>query len=64
MYWQSSQGAAAGASGWTYAAMKAIFLRKGAYSGRASQLLATFCNLMLSGQLLSQVWRRTAALAL
>ena len=53
-------GAAAGASGWTYAAMKAIFLRNGAYSGRASQLLvATCCNLMLSGQLLSQVWLRT-----
>jgi hypothetical protein len=52
-------GAAAGASGWTYAAMKAIFLRNSAYSGRASQLLATFCNLMFSGQLLSQVWLRT-----
>jgi hypothetical protein len=52
-------GAAAGASGWTYAAMKAIFLRNSAYSGRASQLLATFCNLMLSDQLLSQVWLRT-----
>jgi hypothetical protein len=46
----------AGASGWTYAAMKAIFLRNSAYnSGQASQLLVTFCNLMLSGQLLSQV---------
>jgi hypothetical protein len=35
-------GAVAGASGWTYAAMKVIFLRNGAYNGRASQLLATF----------------------
>ena len=41
-------GAAAGASGWTYAVMKAIFLRNGDYSDRASQLLATLCNLMLS----------------
>ena len=48
-------GAAAGASGWTYAVMKAIFLRNGDYSDRASLLLATFCNLMLSGQLRSQV---------
>jgi hypothetical protein len=30
--------------------MKAIFLRNGDYSDRASLLLATFCNLMLSGQ--------------
>ena len=49
-------GAAAGASGWTYAVMKAIFLRNGDYSDRASQLLATFCNLMLSGLLRSQFW--------
>ena len=52
-------GAAAGASGWTYAVMKATFLRNGDYSDRASLLLATFCNLMLSGQLRSQVWLRT-----
>ena len=45
-------GVAAGASGWTYAVMKAISLC-------ASQLLVTFCNLMLSGQLRSQVWLRT-----
>ncbi len=49
-------GAAAGASSWTYAVMKALFLRNGDYSDRASLLLATFCNLMLSGQ---QVWLRT-----
>jgi len=52
-------GAAAGASGWTYAVMKALFLRNGDYSDRASLLVATFCNLMLSGQLRSQVWLRT-----
>ena len=52
-------GAAAGASGWTYAVMKALFLRNGDYSDRASLLVATFCNLMLSGQLHSQVWLRT-----
>jgi hypothetical protein len=52
-------GAAAGASGWTYAVMKALFLRNGDYSDRASLLLATFCNLMLSGQLRSHVWLRT-----
>jgi hypothetical protein len=52
-------GAAAGASGWTYAVMNAIFLRNGDYSDRASQLLATFCNLMLSRLLRSQVWLRT-----
>jgi hypothetical protein len=65
-------GAAAGASGWTYATMKAVFLRNGAYSGRTSQLLATFCNLMLSDQLPkygsgpdpSSFPRKTAALAL
>jgi hypothetical protein len=51
-------GAAAGASGWTYAVMKVTFLRNGDYSDRASLLLATFCNLMLSGQLRSQVWLR------
>ena len=39
--------------------MKAIFLRNGDYSDRASQLLATFCNLMLSGLQRSQVWLRT-----
>ncbi len=48
-------GAAAGASGWTYAVMKVLFLRNGDYSDRASLLLATFCNLMLSGKLRSQV---------
>jgi hypothetical protein len=52
-------GAAAGAFGWTYAVMKALFLRNGDYNDRASLLLATFCNLMLSGQLCSQVWLRT-----
>jgi hypothetical protein len=52
-------GAAAGASGWTYEVMKALFLRNGDYSDRASLLLATFCNLMLSGQLRSQVLLRT-----
>ena len=53
-------GAATGASGWTYVVMKAIFLHYGDYSDRASQLPATFCNLMLSsGQLRSQVWLRT-----
>ena len=46
-------------AGWIYAVMKAIFLRNGNYSDRASQLLAMFCNLMLSGQLRSQVWLRT-----
>ena len=52
--------AAAGASGWPYAVMKALFLRNGDYSDRASLLLATFCNLMLPGQLRSQqVWLRT-----
>ena len=35
---------------------EAIFLRNGDYSDRASQLLATFCNLMLSGLLRSQFW--------
>ena len=39
--------------------MKAIFLRNGTYSAFASQLVATFCNLMLSGQLCSQIWLRT-----
>jgi hypothetical protein len=39
--------------------MKALFLRNGDYSDRASLLLATFCDLMLSGQLRSQVWLRT-----
>ena len=52
--------ATGGASGWTYAVMKAMFLHYGNYSDRASQLPATFCNLMLSsGQLRSQVWLRT-----
>ena len=36
-----------------------LFLRNGDYSDRASLLVATFCNLMLSGQLRSQVWLRT-----
>jgi hypothetical protein len=57
-------GAAAGASGWTDAVMKALFLRNGDYKDRASLLLATFCNLMLSGQLRSQVWIRTRLLGM
>jgi hypothetical protein len=35
-------GAAAGASGWTYAVMKAIFLQNVDYSDHASLLLAVF----------------------
>ena len=42
--------------------MKALFLRNGDYSDRASLLVATFCNLMLSGQLRSQVWLRTRSI--
>ena len=38
--------------------MKAIFLRNGDYSDRASQLLAMYYNLKLSGQLRSQVCLR------
>ena len=59
-----SIGAAAGASGWTDAVMKALSLRNGDYKDRGSLLLATFCKLMLSGQLRSQVWIRTRLLGI
>jgi hypothetical protein len=55
----SSDGAAAGASGWTFAAMKAIFLRNSSYRDRAGDLLSRFCNLMLSGKLHSRLWLRS-----
>jgi hypothetical protein len=53
------EGAAAGASGWTFAAMKAIFVRNSAHAARASDLVAAFCNLMLSGKLGSDIWLRS-----
>lgn len=52
-------GAAAGASGWTFSAMKAIFLHDSAHAGQGSMLLSQFCNLMLSGKLISRLWLRS-----
>ena len=53
-------GAAAGASGWTFGAMKAIFLRNSSTTGeQTGELLAQFCTLMLSGKLVSRIWLRS-----
>ena len=53
-------GAAAGASGWTFGAMKAIFLRNSTTTGeQAGELLSQFCTLMLSGKLVYRIWLRS-----
>lgn len=51
-------GSAAGASGWTYGAMKAIFLETDGAT-EACTVLAQLCNRMLEGRCASQLWLRS-----
>jgi hypothetical protein len=44
-------GAAAGGSGWTYAAIKAIFLEDNSTIGLACSSISSLCNSMLSGSI-------------
>ena len=53
---QLPDSAAAGASGWTYAAIKAISLSNGDTIARATTAICKLLNLMLAGKLLSPYW--------
>jgi hypothetical protein len=54
-------GSSAGASGWTYAAIKSIFLEDSETMGTACEIISKLCNAMLSGRIGRGGWLRSRA---